>query len=99
MVVILVFGIYLANRYWSQPVASTLFLCLFIAIIAFAEEPLQIVEGRSTFLFTVPILMASVILRPWASFVMAGVVSLVMAVLQFYHNNQLWEEFHRSLPC
>jgi signal transduction histidine kinase len=71
--------IYLINRYWSGDFAGALFLILMTAVITLTEEPQQIVEGRSTFLFTVPILMASVILRPWASFVMAGVVSIVIA--------------------
>ena len=72
---------YLVNRYISGTVASTLFLLVLIAIFSFVDEPRQVVEGRSTFLFTIPILMASVILRPWASFLMAGLTSGVIATV------------------
>jgi signal transduction histidine kinase len=50
-------------------------------VVALSDEPRQVVEGRSVFLFTIPILMASVILRPWASFALAGLSSLVISVL------------------
>ena len=73
--------IYAINRYWSGWLASSLFLLLLTAIFALSDEPQQVVEGRSMFLFAIPILMASVILRPWASFIMATLSSLVIAVI------------------
>jgi signal transduction histidine kinase len=73
--------IFLLNRYAADWVASSLFLLIVVAGISFADEPHQIVEGRSSFLFTIPILMASVILRPWASFILAGVSSLVITLI------------------
>jgi len=76
--------VFLINRYGAGWLASSLFLLLLTGVFAFADEPLQVVAGRSTFLFTVPILMASVILRPWASFVMAGVVSVVIGSIDFF---------------
>jgi signal transduction histidine kinase len=75
------FLIYLINRYGSGWIASTLFLLLLTAILAFVDEPRQVVEGRSLFLFTIPILMSSVILRPWASFAIAGVCSVVISLI------------------
>jgi PAS domain S-box-containing protein len=73
--------IFMINRYWSGWLASLLFLLLLTAALTFGDEPQQLVEGRSTFLFTIPILMASVILRPWASFIMAGLSSLVITLI------------------
>lgn len=75
--------IFAINRYGSGSLASLLFVLVFTIAIAFADEPLQVVEGRSTFLFTVPILMASVILRPWASFAAATLSSIVITLLVF----------------
>ncbi|MGC9358578.1 MAG: hypothetical protein ACP5GX_11955, partial [Anaerolineae bacterium] len=79
-----VLAIFIINRYWSGDLAAGLFLILITAIIALTEEPRQIVEGRSTFLLTIPTLMASVILRPWASFIMAGIVSLIIAYIDVF---------------
>ncbi len=73
--------IFVINRYWSGWIASSLFLSLLITALAFSDEPRQIVEGRSTFLFTIPIMMASVILPPWASFILAGLSSAVIAMI------------------
>jgi signal transduction histidine kinase len=70
--------VYVVNRYCSGTAASSLFLLLLTLIFALSDEPRQVVEGRSVFLFTIPIFMASVVLRPWASFVMAGVSGLVV---------------------
>ncbi len=73
--------VFVINRYWSVQWASSLFLFFFTIAIAFSDEPEQVVNGRSLFLFTIPILMASVILRPWASFLLAGLSSLVISIL------------------
>lgn len=74
--------IYLVNRYWSGGLASVLFLLLLTAVMAFSDEPQQVVEGRSLFLFAIPIMVASVLLRSWASFLVAGVCGLtVVAIL------------------
>ncbi len=78
---VLIAALFAINRYVSGPVASTLFVLVFTIAIAFADEPEQVVNGRSVFLFTIPILMASVILRPWASFVVAGLSGLVISAL------------------
>jgi len=80
----MIFGaviIFATNRYWSGWLASVLFLLLLTGVLAFSDEPRQVVEGRSMFLFAIPILMASVLLRPWASFVMAGLSSLVVTAI------------------
>ena len=63
--------IFLINRYWKGWVASLLFLLLFLAAAAFGDESYEVVAGRSLFLFVLPIIMASVLLRPYASFILA----------------------------
>ena len=71
--------IFLANRYVSGSLASSLFLVLLTAVTAVSDEPAQLVEGRSLFVFAIPILMASVLLRPYASFIAASVVSVLLS--------------------
>ena len=71
--------IFLVNRRVSGWLASSLFLLLLIFISVFSDEPAQIVDGRSLFVFAIPILMASVLLRPYASFIAAGLVSVLLA--------------------
>lgn len=73
--------IFLINRYWSGWLAGWLFVLLLTGAFALADEPRQIVEGRALFLFTIPILMASVILRPWASFIAAAICGLVITII------------------
>ena len=74
-------AIFLINRHWSGWMAGWLFVLLLTTAFTFSDDPRQVVEGRSLFLFTIPILMASVILRPWASFVAAGVCSLMITIV------------------
>lgn len=72
---------YLINRYWSGEIASSIFLLIVTIVIALSDSPRQVVEGRALFLFTVPILMASVVLRAWASFIMAGITGVVITTI------------------
>ncbi|MBN1875443.1 MAG: HAMP domain-containing histidine kinase [Anaerolineae bacterium] len=72
---------FLINRYSAGWLAAVIFLSLLVTIFAFADEPRQVVEGRTLFLFTIPILMSSVILRPWASFITAGVCGMIIAYI------------------
>ncbi|MGD2143731.1 MAG: ATP-binding protein [Anaerolineae bacterium] len=74
-------GILAINRYASGLLASSLFVLVFTVGISFADEPQQVVNGRSLFLFTIPILMASVLLRPWAGFIAAGLSSSMVSVI------------------
>ena len=76
--ILIVYGI---NRFVSGWLAGFLFLLIVNVVIAFSDNPLQVVEGRSLFHFTIPILVASFILRPWASFVMAGMSSAVVGAV------------------
>lgn len=73
--------IYAINRWWSGIVGASLFLLVLIATMAFGDTPQNVVDGRVLFLFTIPVIMASVLLRPWASFVVAGVITALLAAL------------------
>ena len=76
--------IFAINRYWSGWLASSLFLLLLTVALTFSDTPQEVARGRSLFLFAIPILMASVILRPWASFIMTGIVSVMIAAIEIF---------------
>ncbi len=71
--------IWLINRSGRGRLASVLFLALLTIILTFADQPEEVVNGRSLFLFAIPILMASVLLPPYSSFVIATLISLLLA--------------------
>jgi PAS domain S-box-containing protein len=71
------------NRYWSGWIASTLILLFLVAAAAFTDEPRQVTDGRGLLVFAIPIIMSSVLLRPYASFLIAGISSLVIAYIKF----------------
>jgi PAS domain S-box-containing protein len=76
-----IFCIFVINRYLSGGLASILFLLLLTGVFSVSDTPQNVVDGRTLFLFAIPILMASVLLRPWASFGMAALVSgLITAI-------------------
>jgi signal transduction histidine kinase len=76
-----VFAIYQLNRRFSGRLAALLFLLLLTVIFVFTDSPVELVQGRSVFLFTIPIAIASLILMPQASFLFAGISTLVIAIL------------------
>lgn len=73
--------IYAINRYRSGPLASMLFLLLITFVFTFSDTPYEIANGRSLFLFAVPIIMASVLLQPATSFLMAALSSAIIVIL------------------
>ncbi|MBN1284444.1 MAG: PAS domain-containing protein [Anaerolineae bacterium] len=73
--------IFAINRYGSGWVASLSFLLLLTAAFTFSDSPREVANGRTLFLFAIPVVMSSVLLRPYASFVLAGVSSLIISVL------------------
>lgn len=75
VVLAIAFILFLINRYWSRRLAATLFLVLLVISILLGSLDDQ-AAGRGLVLLAVPIIMASVLLRPYASFVIAGLVSL-----------------------
>jgi PAS domain S-box-containing protein len=77
-------GLLVLSRYRSGPLASTLFLLLLTLVFAFSDVPEEIVDGRSLFLFTVPIIMASVLLSPSSSFLLAALCSGINVFLAVF---------------
>jgi signal transduction histidine kinase len=76
-----IFGIYQVNRQLSGRWAALLFLLLLTVIFVFTDSPEELVRGRSLFLFTIPITIASLILAPQASFLFAAISSAIIAWL------------------
>lgn len=73
--------IQLINRYWKGWVASVLFLVMLTVVFAFSDEPQQVAIGRSLFLFVIPVFVSSVLLRPYASFIFAAFVSMIVGAV------------------
>jgi signal transduction histidine kinase len=73
--------IYLINRYLSGQVASAIFLVLLSLIICFGDEPAQVVQGRTLFFLSVPIVASSILMQPKASFWVSGLISVLTAYL------------------
>jgi signal transduction histidine kinase len=73
--------IYLVNRYLSGWLASTLFLMFLTLVFLFSDDPMQLISGRSLFFFSIPIFMASVLIRSSASFITAGAIIVVLSLM------------------
>lgn len=73
--------IYLVNRYLSLTLASWLFLISISLIFIISDTPEEVINGRTLFLFTIPIFMASVLIRPFAAFFMTGFITLILNLL------------------
>ncbi len=78
---VFVVGIYLLNRFVSARLAVLTFLFGSLILIVFSDEPLQLVSGRSTLIFILPIIMASVLWKPATSFVMAILSGIALFIL------------------
>jgi PAS domain S-box-containing protein len=73
--------IYVLNRHWPGWLPSLLFLLLLTVALAVIDEPQEVANGRSLLMFAVPILMASMLMRPYASFILAGLSSALIAFI------------------
>lgn len=76
--------VFVLNRYRAGWLASSLFLLLFVVVIIVVEPPEEVTSGRSTFVLAIPVIMSSVLLWPWASFVTAGMVSLLIVGIEAF---------------
>ena len=72
--------IYLINRRASL-VAAILFLLLLTLAGSVSDTPAQLADGRSLFVYTLPIAIASLIIHPIASFFFAILSSLIIVSL------------------
>jgi PAS domain S-box-containing protein len=76
--VIVIFAI---NRFWSGLIASSVFLVFLTVLLAFSDTPNEVVSGRTTFFFVIPVIMASVLLRSYASFLLALLNSIMISMI------------------
>lgn len=77
---IFAFGIYKLNQRTSR-LASIFLLLLLVTVSIFSDSPEQLANGRSLFIFTFPIAVASLILSPTSSFFFALVNSVIVVLL------------------
>jgi PAS domain S-box-containing protein len=73
--------LFVANRLVRGWSASGLFIVFMIIGISFADQPEQLVTGRSLFLFTIPIFLASMLLPSWTAFIAALLDMAILAIL------------------
>jgi signal transduction histidine kinase len=76
-------GLYYLSRRGAVRPAAVVFLVGLLVLVSLSDEPAQLVAGRSTIAYVLPIVMGSVLLGPIASFVMAAMsgVALIMLAL------------------
>ncbi len=77
-----ILAIYQINRRWSGRLAALLFLLLLTFVFTLTDSPENLAEGRSLFLFTIPIIMSSLIVVSGASFLFAALSSGIIAYLE-----------------
>jgi PAS domain S-box-containing protein len=65
----------------SGTLAAVLFLLLLTIAFSVSDSPEQLADGRSLFVYTIPIAISSLVLRPVASFIFAGLSSLIISGL------------------
>jgi len=65
---------YWAGRRWSSMAGGSVLLALFTVLITLSDSKEELAIGRSIIYFVIPIFLASMLIRPAASFVMAAVV-------------------------
>ncbi len=73
--------VYFINKLWSGRVAATTFLILLTVIVTFSDDAVNISTGQSLFIFTIPIIMASVLLAPTSSFIFSTLSSIIISVI------------------
>ncbi len=72
--------IFIINRYVSPLAASILFVVFLTLILYFSAPPYESVWGRNMIMLALPIVISSVILRPFSSFVVSRLLVLLYAV-------------------
>jgi two-component system, OmpR family, phosphate regulon sensor histidine kinase PhoR len=76
-------AMYAIGRYVSGELASTLFLILFTTLLFFGDTPLELISGRSSSFFVLPIMMASMLIRPSASFIAMGIIFVLQSLVGY----------------
>jgi len=74
-------GLYQMNRRVSGRWAALLYLLFLTLIFTFTDSPAELSNGRSLFIYTLPIAISSLVLIPEASFLFAFIASGIVAAL------------------
>lgn len=69
------------KRFASAKFARIIFLSFLTVIVIFSDEPIQIASGRAAICFAIPIIMASVLFAPYASFILASIASVIITII------------------
>ena len=69
--------IHLVNRHYVK-IASYLFILLLVVAYIFSDTPFQISDGRSVFFFSIPIVIASLLIHPLASFILSAIGCVII---------------------
>ena len=69
--------VYSINTRFSGRIAAIIFLVFLTIVFAFSDTPQQVSGGRSLFGFAIPIIMASILLVPWSSFVFSSISGII----------------------
>ena len=74
---------YILNRNQRIPgwVTSGLFLIFLTVAITYSDTPEEVASGQTLFAFTIPIIMASVLLVPWSSFLFSIFSSIIISMI------------------
>jgi len=73
--------LYALNRYVSGTLAAALLVFLLILMFPFTDTPEQVAYGRSLMFFTLPIILAGMVLQPLYSYFAAGLSSVIIIVI------------------
>jgi signal transduction histidine kinase len=76
---LLVFG-----RRITTELQGGLFVALMLCVLLVADEPEQLVSGRSTWYLALPVLISGVVVRPLAALIMAGLAAAGLAFVSLH---------------
>ncbi len=74
--------LYALNRRLPSRWSGIIFVGLISGVVLPLENVRYLIEGRSTYLWMLPIILSSVLIRSWAGFVTATLISVIYAWLQ-----------------
>jgi PAS domain S-box-containing protein len=77
--------IYVLGRTISGQLAGSLFLLFFTLMLFGGDTPQELIGGRSTSFFILPIIMASMLVRPSASFITWIVIFVVQSAIGYIY--------------
>jgi methyl-accepting chemotaxis protein len=78
---LLLLGVYFINKRYSGLVASMILEVFFMIACAFSDTPQEVADGRSTAVFIMPIILASMILPSYACLIVAAVSCVMVTVI------------------